>query len=596
MNKRPNKTLNRRIIKLFMAHAWRHKRYVIGLFIVVPLFSLTFRFLPPLIVANILNRISDGQYVAGNLWESFGPSLLLFAGLTLVGGMLLGRLINFFNWKLEMRVLQDIHQRIFDHLIVQSSNFHANRFAGSMVSQANKFGGAYIRTADTTIYGLSQLILSFIFTIVILAPRVPWVAAFLILFSLLFMFIATRITRKTRVLITREAAAATRQTGFLADAISNILAVKGFAREAFEKKRYGGAVQATRSASREVMHISMRNEVVFSIFTAGLGIVALSLSVASVVLWQADIANIFLVVAYTGLISQGLWDFGQSTLKNYNRALGDAVEMTEILAIEPEVKDPGKPETAIMNKGHIAFKDMVFTHAGDTDTLFDGLNLEIQAGEKVGLIGRSGGGKTTLTKLLLRFSDIDGGSIEIDGQDISKVSQDDLRSHITYVPQEPLLFHRSLAENISYGHIGASQQQIVKVAKVAHADEFINKLPHGYDTLVGERGVKLSGGQRQRVAIARAMIKDAPILVLDEATSALDSESEVLIQDALWKLMEGRTAIVIAHRLSTIQRMDRIIVMDNGKIVEQGTHKELIEGGGIYAELWSHQSGGFIED
>jgi ATP-binding cassette subfamily B protein len=211
-------------------------------------------------------------------------------------------------------------------------------------------------------------------------------------------------------------------------------------------------------------------------------------------------------------------------------------------------------------------------------------------------VGHSGSGKTTFTRLLLRFSDIDGGQILIDGQNIAHITQDDLHRHIAYVPQEPLLFHRSIAENIAYGKDEADEATIKKTAELAHAAEFIDNLPKGYETLVGERGVKLSGGQRQRVAIARAMIKDAPILVLDEATSALDSESEKLIQSALWKLMQGRTAIVIAHRLSTIQKMDRIVVLDNGKIVEQGSHQELLKKNGTYAALWAHQSGGFLED
>ncbi len=224
------------------------------------------------------------------------------------------------------------------------------------------------------------------------------------------------------------------------------------------------------------------------------------------------------------------------------------------------------------------------------------LNLEIAAGEKIGLVGHSGSGKTTLTKLLLRFNDIDGGEILIDGQNIANITQEDLRKCIAYVPQEPLLFHRTIRENIAYANPEASSKDIEEAAKKAYAQEFIEKLPKGYDTLVGERGVKLSGGQRQRVAIARAILKDAPILILDEATSALDSESEKLIQAALWELMKGRTAIVIAHRLSTIQRMDRILVLNDGEVIEQGKHAELLEKNGTYAKLWAHQSGGFIEE
>jgi ATP-binding cassette subfamily B protein len=270
--------------------------------------------------------------------------------------------------------------------------------------------------------------------------------------------------------------------------------------------------------------------------------------------------------------------------------------MVKILEITPEINDPEKPEKAHIVRGSLKFDDVTFTYGEGKDPLFDGLTLHVKAGEKIGLVGPSGGGKTSLTKLLLRFNDIDSGSITIDNYDIRSITQDDLHTHIAYVPQEPLLFHRSLSENIAYGRHGASQREIEAIAKLANAHEFIAKLPEGYDTLVGERGVKLSGGQRQRVAIARAMIKNAPVLVLDEATSALDSESEILIQDALWKLMEGRTAIVIAHRLSTIQHMDRIVVMANGRIEEQGSHKELIRAGGTYAKLWSHQSGGFIEE
>lgn len=270
--------------------------------------------------------------------------------------------------------------------------------------------------------------------------------------------------------------------------------------------------------------------------------------------------------------------------------------MVEILQIAPEVKDPPEPEIPRIDKGLVSFQDVAFTHHGADDAIFEKFSIDIRPGEKIGLVGHSGSGKTTLTRLLLRFSDIDNGKILIDGQNIAHLSQDDLRRFVAYVPQEPLLFHRTIRENISYGNPKASLEEIMTFAKKAHAHEFIKSLPKQYETLVGERGVKLSGGQRQRVAIARAMLKKAPVLLLDEATSALDSESEQLIQDALWKLMEGRTAIVIAHRLSTIQKMDRIVVLKHGKIVEQGSHRELINKGGVYASLWSHQSGGFIDE
>jgi ATP-binding cassette subfamily B protein len=239
---------------------------------------------------------------------------------------------------------------------------------------------------------------------------------------------------------------------------------------------------------------------------------------------------------------------------------------------------------------------MSFHHQDDTSLLFSDFNLLVPQGQRLGLVGQSGSGKTTLTKLILRFADITNGSITIDGTDINDVTQESLRKNIAYVPQEPMLFHRSLRDNIAYGKINATDAEIREAATQANALKFIEKQARGFDTLVGERGVKLSGGQRQRIAIARAILKDAPILILDEATSALDSESEKLIQDALQKLMKGRTSIVIAHRLSTIAKLDRIVVLDDGKIVEDGSHSQLLKQNGIYANLWSHQSGGFIED
>jgi ATP-binding cassette subfamily B protein len=269
-----------------------------------------------------------------------------------------------------------------------------------------------------------------------------------------------------------------------------------------------------------------------------------------------------------------------------------AVKLTQ----KSSVEDPRVPEPLAIRTGAIQFRDVTFIHSGADDALFEKFSLSIEPGEKIGLVGHSGSGKTTFTRLLLRFSDIQDGAITIDGQDVSHITQEDLHSVIAYVPQEPLLFHRSIRENIAYGNLGADDAAVKRAAKHAHAHDFIRTLPVRYDTLVGERGVKLSGGQRQRIAIARAMLKDAPVLVLDEATSALDSESEVLIQDALWKLMEGRTAIVIAHRLSTIQKMDRIVVLENGKIVEEGPHKTLLAKKGTYAKLWAHQSGGFIDE
>jgi ATP-binding cassette subfamily B protein len=271
--------------------------------------------------------------------------------------------------------------------------------------------------------------------------------------------------------------------------------------------------------------------------------------------------------------------------------------MISTLDEEIELKDPISPVKLRVDGGDIKFDKIIFTHSENDDKLFDEFSLRIKSGEKIGLVGSSGSGKSSLTYLLLRFNDLDEGKILVNDQDITSVTQSDLHKAIAYVPQEPLLFHRTLRENIAYGKPNATEKEIIMAAKQANAIDFIETLPKGFDTMVGERGVKLSGGQRQRIAIARAILKDAPILVLDEATSALDSENEKLIQNALIKLMEGKTSIVIAHRLSTVAKLDRIIVLHKGHIVEQGTHNELQNiDGGIYAKLWSHQTGGYIKD
>lgn len=590
---------NARILRFYWQHAWRYKWLTSSLFVFTIAAQLVFQFLPPLVIAGLLDKINRGQYTAGDVWGSFGADLLAYILLTFVGGTILWRIVIILIWELEMRVLRDLAQRVFGHLMLQSAQFHANRFGGSLVSQATKLGSGYVRLMDTTVFGLTGLLMAFVFTAVILAPRAPWVAVGFIGFSLVFMAGAVVITRQVRKLNILEAAANNKQTGALADAVTNVMAVKAFAGNQLERARFAAATEASRTATRNVMRASIKRDSFFAVTTGGLSIAALVAAVYGIVNFNADIGTMFLIVTYAGIIGQRLWDFSQSALRNINRSLGDAKEMVEILHLMPDVQDPAKPQPAAIRRGAIRFEAVSFRHADahEDDSLFDNLNLTIKAGQKVGLVGHSGSGKSTLVKLLLRFGDIDDGRITIDGQDIATISQDDLHRAIAYVPQEPLLFHRSIRENIAYGRPGASDQQIREAARKAHADEFISSLPDGYDTLVGERGVKLSGGQRQRVAIARAILKQAPLLVLDEATSALDSHSERLIQDSLQDLMAERTSIVIAHRLSTIAKLDRIIVLENGAIVEDGSHQQLIKKpNGIYANLWSHQSGGFIED
>ncbi len=589
--------LTKPIIAFIWQHAARYPRYLWGMLGVVPFAVLFNRFLPNLVVAMILDRLSRGDYDPTNWWGSFGGDLVLAVFLWVLGGVFIWRIVSWSNWQLEGRVTRDIAQESFNHLLKLGANFHANHFAGSLVSQVNKLMGAYVRVTDTTVFSVATLIWGIVFASIILLPRAPLFVALLLVFVAIYMAVAIMVSRKIRIFGAVHAETENKQTGELADSVTNVMAVKSFAASETENKRFGRATENTRTALRKLAHISIMREYAFTSIGNAINGLALLMTIIGIVVFKAELATVFLILSYTNTILIQLWDFSTSALRTYNRALGDAESMIKVLALQPEVQDPAHPEKPAITKGSIAFNHMDFTHPDQNDALFTDLQFSIAPSEKIGLVGHSGSGKTTLTKLLLRFNDIDGGEITIDGQNIAHLTQDDLRRHIAYVPQEPLLFHRSIQENIAYGKPDATEAEIVDAAKKAYSHEFIQKLPKGYDTLVGERGIKLSGGQKQRIAIARAILKDAPILVLDEATSALDSESEKLIQAALWKLMEGRTAIVIAHRLSTVQRMDRIVVLDDGKIVEEGSHSTLVKKKkGTYAALWKHQSGGFLED
>jgi ATP-binding cassette subfamily B protein len=593
MTAKPNES--RRVSSYYWQHAHTYPRFLFGLILSVPATVLINSFLPTLIVANVLSRLAQHDYQQHALWASFGPQLVMYT-LLLVTGVVAWRIVDGYTWKLEMKVQRDIAEEVFDKLQNQTADFHANNFAGSLVSANSKLLGGYIRVADTTIFLVYPLLLSIIFAVAILLFRAPLFAGLLVLFSVLFLFLSLKVSGPVRKASQTFAKAESEQTGYLADALTNAMAIKSFASGKFERRRFAKATAKSERLLGKFATFHRRQMNVLGGTNRLISSASLIVAVITVMFFDADIGTVFLILSYTSSIVEQLFSFGNNALRNYSRAFGDAVAMVDIIQQVPDILDPAEPETLGMERGQVDFNRVTFTHDGADDALFDDFSVRIKPGEKVGLVGHSGSGKTTFSRLLLRFSDIQGGQILIDGQNITAVTQDNLRSRIAYVPQEPLLFHRTIRENIAYGQDRVDARSVIAVSKLAHADEFVGDLPKGYDTLVGERGVKLSGGQRQRIAIARAMLKNAPILLLDEATSALDSESEVLIQDALWKLMEGRTAIVIAHRLSTIQKMDRIIVLDAGKIVEEGSHKELLAKKGEYAKLWAHQSGGFLDE
>ena len=545
----------------------------------------------PIIIARILHMIQQGEL--GNttlLWQLAG----LFALCQIWAEIIGWRLTLYFVWTFETAMQRDLYNRAFRTLTQQTLFFHSSQFGGSLVSQTSKLTAAAERFWDTIIWSILPLALSLIGSIIILSLVLWPYAIFLAVFALLFCLVVYITSRPMARLNEAEAAASNALSGRLADTIANIMAVKSSSAETREAQAFAATVTDWRHKSLAVMGGFLRVSTVYSSITTIIKVAALVFAIYAAQHNVVSIATIYLIVTYTTSVTRELWNVN-SIMRSYNRVLGDARDMVGILNTPLHLADATSRQLAVPH-GKIDIDTITFTHdEGIGSTIFDGFSLTIQPGEKIGLVGASGSGKTTLTKLLLRFADIDKGTIRIDGQAIDQVTQASLREHIAYVAQEPLLFHRTIRENIAYARPDATDEQIADAAKQAGALAFITKLPGGFGTLVGERGIKLSGGQRQRIAIARAILKDAPILILDEAPSALDSESERLIQRSLTNLMKNRTSIVVAHRLSTIASLDRIVVMDNGAIIEQGSHTELLAKGGAYAKLWNHQSGGFIQ-
>lgn len=568
----------------------RYKARTIALLFLIPVYVFISYVWLPRGTSDIIGLLAGGSYEIAD----YVPVLLFTLIPTVANNMVLIRVIDWLDWSLDAKGGEYLANLAFNAVINQSMTFHSDHFSGSLTSQANKLPDAFINLKSSFVWDIYPTVLIVLFSIGATFVICPPFAGILTIFAVTYITIATVTFYKTRDVDKKLADAENKQTGRLADAITNVMSVKSYARETYEKKRFGRTVRGTHDAILNVARVSLWRNLLLNSINAVTFVTVLILVILSHNLFGVTVSNMVFLYSISTTLLSNIWQVNH-ILRSMNRAFGNASGMVKVLDL-PYIIDDKTDTDLKVDAGEVEFQHVDYRHHDQKVNLFNDFTLQVTAGQSVGLVGISGSGKTTLTKLLLRFDDVENGAIFIDGQDIRDVTQKSLREAIAYVPQESALFHRSVFENIAYGRPEASREAVIRAAKLANADKFIRELPKGYDTTVGERGVKLSGGQRQRIAIARAIVKDAPILVLDEATSALDSESEALIQDALSNLMEGRTSIVVAHRLSTIAGLDVIVVLNDGMIVEQGTHQELLAQGGEYAKLWSRQSGAFLDE
>ncbi|MBT1446283.1 ABC transporter ATP-binding protein/permease [Shewanella sp. JM162201] len=483
------------------------------------------------------------------------------------------------------------------YLLRQSIGFYQNEFAGRIATKVMQTALA-VRESVMKLLDVAVYILVYFTSMLVIIAKSDWrlmlpMLAWLVFYIGLQWYFIPRL----KTVSTEQADARSTMTGRIVDSYTNISTVKLFSHNqreaAYARDAMSGFLDTVYRQMRLVTGLNVSVQVINYVLVFAVAAIAIALWTEQAITIGAIAIAVSLALRLNGMSQWIMWEVS-SLFEN----VGTVIDGMNTLSKPTQIVDAPAAQPLRVTEGKISFDDVSF-HYGEVSGVIEGLKLDIRAGEKVGLVGRSGAGKSTLVNLLMRFYDVERGEIRIDDQAINSVSQDSLRANIGMVTQDTSLLHRTIRENILYGRPDATEAELLSAISRSQAKEFIDNLSdpagnHGLDAMVGERGVKLSGGQRQRIAIARVLLKDAPILILDEATSALDSEVEAAIQESLYQLMEGKTVIAIAHRLSTIAAMDRLIVLDEGKIVEQGSHRELIEQGGIYAQLWAHQTGGFL--
>lgn len=581
--------VNRQTFRLYWEQVKKHKTSFFLMLTFIPVGALLIDTALPYALSQAIGSLTSHRL--GNIYP-----FLFAAGI--IG--LIGAIFNYIGFQTmvwhEAKTLANLREHTFISLIKKDNRFFVNQKIGAMTSRYIDFVRSEVTIQDLFIIRTLGFLLSVGSGIIILLFQ-SWIVAFIIATLIILLAFQVSWSAKKRAPWRHERKDLVAEIhGKVADALTNNAIVKAFAGEAREIKELQKQTRRFETIYRKDIGFVTKEGSVRVALMVFVQVIAIITAVHLVIAGSISIATAVFMLAYLQRIGSQLFTLSE-IINGYDQALLDAAPMTEMLNEDVHITNKKGARHLDASTPTISFTDVSYRYDDAGDDVLRQISLTIPAGQKVGLVGHSGAGKTTITHLLLRFADVTDGSITINSQDIRNVTQESLRDSIAYVPQEPMLFHRTLRENIAYGKPNATDEEIQEAALQANALDFIKQLPQGFDTLVGERGVKLSGGQRQRIAIARAILKDAPILVLDEATSALDSESEKMIQTALATLMDGRTSIVVAHRLSTIASLDRIIVLNQGKVAEDGSHTELLKKrGGIYASLWKHQSGGFIEE
>ncbi len=492
----------------------------------------------------------------------------------------------------QTQIAQYIYIRIFSYIHHHSHQYFSDNFAGSLFKRLSRYVRTFEDFSDLLIYQITPMLIHLIVTLVFIVSFSFWAGLIVVAYVLLFCIISFFLVRWQHPLVDKHDRLDSAFSGYVTDTIGNHSTILSFGRFWNELKKFEEKCRITYQSLYESWKRG-------NIMSWILGIIAYVnyWIITGFALYMATHGEIlfatFLIInTYNGNLTDRLWAVS-NVFKTFGKITADAREGYEILHTPHSIVDKKYAKILIPQNGEITFKNVSFWYG--KEEIFANLNLTIKPYQKVGIVGVSGSGKSTLTKLLMRLYDVQKGEIFIDGQSIRDVTQESLHQTIALIPQDPILFHRTLEENIRYAQPDISDIDFQKYCRIARCDSFIEKLPHAYKTLVWERGIKLSGWERQRVAIARALIAETPIIVFDEATSALDSESEQYIQEAMFDAIEGKTALVIAHRLSTIVHLERILVFDNGKIIEDGSHAELMKHGGTYAKLWTIQSGEFRE-